>query len=208
MANNIKTLDFNETSIPSYFLLNIKERWGMNFPLNRVPEFYRVIFNSIATYLKHNRSKSSPRIGFKLVNDAGEFRFGAILEYQKPEDGEAEDTGNWVLSCTFYEDDMKNLDVCIDNMSNTFTTIVDGEIFSTMYGHMTESSVATNMFTAAIESLKDQLSKMADSGEEVEVSLPGVFKASVGFEDGQKVFAIVPGHNVKQIIKDDKGLAK
>ena len=204
---NIKVLEFNESPIPSHYILTIKERWGMDYPENRVAELYRVIFNSIATMLKVNRNKNNPRIGFKLLNDAGEFRLGAILEYQSGEESE-EDTGNWVISFTFYEDDMKDINDCKDNMFDSFTTIADHEMYSTTYGHFTEESAITNMFSAAIEVLKDQLSSIADSGEECKITLPGVFESSIGFEEGQKVYAIIPGHNVKQLIKDDKGLAR
>lgn len=204
---NVIVKDLEETSIPNYFTNTIKERWGMDFYYKRVPEFYRVLFDSIAVMLKANRNKNKPHIGFKLLNDAGEFRLGAILDYEVAEDSE-EDTGNWVLSFTLNEEDMNNLDDCKDNMTDTFATIADHELYSTMYGHFAEDSAITNMFSAAIESLTNQLSSMADSGEEYKVVLPGVFEASVGFEDGQKVIAIVPGHNVKQIIKDDKGLAR
>lgn len=204
---NVIVKDFADTPIPNYFSTTIKERWGMDFFFQRVPEFYRVLFDSIAVMLKANRNKTKPRIGFKLLNDAGEFRLGAILDYEVSEESE-EDTGNWILSFTFYEDDMKDLDDCKDNMCDTFATIADHELYSTMFGHFVEESAITNMFSAAAECLKDQLSSLADSGEEYKVILPGVFEASVGFEDGQKVFAIVPGHNVKQIIKDDKGLAR
>lgn len=204
---NVIVKDFEETSIPNHFCATIKERWGMDFFYKRAPEFYRVLFDSIAVMLKANRNKSKPRIGFKLLNDAGEFRLGAILDYEVNEENE-DDTGNWILSFTFNEEDMKDLNDCKDNMTDTFATIADHELYSTMYGHFVEESAITNMFSAAIESLKSQLSSMADSGEEYKIVLPGVFEASVGFEDGQKVFAIVPGHNVKQIIKDDKGLAR
>ena len=204
---NVKNLEFRETPIASHYVAVIKERWSMDYPENRVAELYRVIFNSIATMLKVNRNKNNPRIGFKLLNDAGEFRLGAILEYQKAEESE-EDTGNWVLSFTFYEEDMKDLNDCKDNMFDSFFTIADHEMYSTTCGHFVDGEVITDMFSAAIESLKSQLSDIADSGEEVVITLPGVFEASVGFEEGQKVYAIVPGHNIKQLIKDDKGLAR
>ena len=120
--------------------------------------------------LKANRNKTKPRIGFKLLNDAGEFRLGAILDYEVSEESE-EDTGNWILSFTFYEDDMKDLDDCKDNMCDTFATIADHELYSTMFGHFVEESAITNMFSAAAECLKDQLSSLADSGEEYKVIL-------------------------------------
>jgi len=207
MANNFESKNLNETTIPNDFTIMLEERWCMTWPQDRTPEFYRVLFNSIATMLKYNRSKNNPRIGFKLINDAGEFRLGAILDYQKS-DGEAEDTGNWVLSFTFYEEDMKDLNACFDNMSDSFFTIMDREIFDTMNGHFVTNEAASNMAVASIEVLKKDLSDMSNSGKEIEVVHPGVFVASVGFEEGQKVFSIVPGHNVKQIVKDDKGLAK
>lgn len=202
-------VDFDKTAIPSMFVNMIKDRWNYNISIDVVPGLYRSMFNAIATLLKYQRSKNNPHIGFKLLNEAGEFVFGAILDYHAPE-GDSDDTGNWTLSFTFNEEDMTDLNAVYDNHSDMFFTVANHEIRSSMYGNFQTELAATNVYVALVETIAKQLDAISNDPEngEVEITMPGIFMAGVGFEDGQKVFYIIPGHNIKQQIKDDKGLSK
>lgn len=202
-----KAVDFSQSNIPEFFVSYIKNQWNMKLSQDVIADFYRVVFNTITTLLKYQRNKNTPHIGFKLMNEAGEFKLGAILDYHAPE-GDDDDTGNWTLSFTFNEEDMAELDEVYDNFSDMFFTSASQEIRSTMYGDLVDNVSGTRIFCAAIDVLKSQLDSLSNSGEEIELSMPGVFMACVGFEDGQKVYSIIPGHIIKQQIKDDKGLSR
>lgn len=204
---SVKSIDFSESNIPQLYVKYIKDRWCYNSRIDVIPNLYRVMFNSITTFLKYYRTKSKPHIGFKLMDDAGDFYMGAVLDFHAPE-GESEDTGNWTLSFTLNEADMKDLDEVYDNFSDMFISVVNQEMHATAFGYFNDSSAATNMFVAMVDVLKEQLDILSNSGDEYELTMPGIFMACVGFEDGQKVYSIIPGHNIKQQIKDDKGLSK
>lgn len=202
-----KAIDFSKSSIPELYISYIKNNWNMKLSQDNIPDLYRVVFNTITTILKYQRNKNNPHIGFALKNEAGEFRFGAILDYHAPE-GDEDDTGNWTLSFTFNEEDMNGLDEVYDNFSDMFFTAACQEVRSTMYGELHDTPSATRLFVAAIDVLLQQLDALSNSGEDIELTMPGIFMACAGFEDGQKVYSIIPGHNIKQQIKDDKGLSK
>ena len=63
-----------------------------------------------------------------------------------------------------------------------------------------------NIMNTAIDEITKFLDKNASETEEVEVTLRGLFTASVAVENGVKVMSIVPGEYIKQIIKNDSAL--
>lgn len=204
------TVDFEkESNIPVKYLEYIRDRWDMVLSVDVIPALYRSMFNTITTLLKYQRTKSAPHIGFKLLNEEGEFVFGAVLDFHAPE-GDEDDTGNWTLSFTFNEEDMAALDAVYDNLNDMFFAVAQQEIRSSMYGNFQSNIAATKVYVGMIEVIKNQLNALADAnvGAEIELSMPGIFMACVGWEDGDKVLSIIPGHNIKQQIKDDKGLSK
>ena len=202
-----KTIEFKDSSIADVFSAYIYDARNMFVPHDSVGDLYRVVFNTIATLLKYQRNKNKPNIGFKLMNDAGEFKLGAILSFHAPE-GETDDTGNWTLTFTFNEADMQGLDDVYDNYSDMFFTVANQEVQAAMNGGFATTEYCTYLFVSCIEVLQQQLDTLASGGEDVDITMPGIFMAGVGFEDGEKVYYVTPGHNIKQLIKDDKGLSK
>jgi hypothetical protein len=202
-----KTVDFETANIAECYLAYIKNHYGMRIRQDAIGDLYRVIFNTITTVLKYQRNKKNPHIGFKLKNEAGDFVFGALLDFHASE-GDNDDMGNWTLSFTFNEDDMSECSETYDNYDDMFFAIACGEIRSTMYADFTDNASISEIFTAAFEVLKEQLDAASNTGEEYEIVMPGIFNATVAFEDGQKVYCIIPGANIKQLVKDDKGQSK
>lgn len=194
-------------AIANNYHTTLKEEYNMLFPENKVANFYRTLFRSIAITLKHFETKSNPKIGFSLLNDKGEFRLGAILTYQAPEEGEEDDSGNWNLSFTLNKDDMVNLDNHIDSHSDSFASIARAELYDSMYGHFSDSTSMNRMFDVAIREIIKFLDINSNDGDDVELTLPSIFTATVGIEGGEKVYAIVPGAMVKQLVKDDGSLS-
>lgn len=201
-----KTFEFGETSIPSMFQVDLRENFGINWVDSRAADFYRVLFATMADVLKLNQSKDTPRVGLTMKDDKGTFKMGAILVFQKPEEGSEDDTGNWYLQMTFDEADMTDLDISTDNHSDVFVRCASIEASNICYGRFRSTEVMYNMMNTAIDEITKFLDKNASETEEVEVTLRGLFTASVAVENGVKVMSIVPGEYIKQIIKNDSAL--
>lgn len=200
-----KSFKFEATSIPSQYSINLKDVGGV-WVDSRTADIYRIIFSAISDTLKINQSKDAKRIGMLIKDDKGEFKFGAILNYRKPEEGSEEDSGNWYLEFTFDQEDMKDLDIELDNLSDVFVQCMAQEANAICYGRFRSVALMQSMLMIAIKTLKDFLDVNADENEEVEVELTGIFKASVAVEDGKKYMSIVPGEYIKQLIKNDSAL--
>lgn len=198
-----KQFEFEKTSIPSQFSLNLLENHNMMWVDNRSADIFRVFFTVIADVLKSHQDKTKSRIGFIMKDDKGNFKLGAILNYRKPDPGEEEDTGNWYLEFTFYPDDMTDLDEEYDNFSVEFTICSQEEAFNIASARFERNEYMSTMYNCIIDTIKEFLDTNASETEEVEVVLRGVFKASVVVENGIKVMSIVPGEFIKQIIKAD-----
>lgn len=192
-----------QTSLVNNFSVSMLEKYNFSLTSEYVPSLYKLLFRSVAIYLKTQQNKNVNKAAFKFLNAKGEFRFGAILKYQAPEEGEEEETGNWMLSFTFNEEDLEGADVVIDNHKPVYFTIVQTEMYSTTYSNFDTVENMHRLFEGCIDSLLQFLDANSNDGEDVELEMPGIFTAYCGFEDGAKVYSITPGATVKQLIKDD-----
>lgn len=201
-----KVFEFGETSIPEQFCIDLKDNFGILWVNSRAADFYRTVFASIADTLKIHQSKNSPRIGLTMKDDKGHFKLGAILNYQKPEEDSEEDSGNWYLEFTLDEADMTDLDISTDTHSDIFVRCAAEEASNICYGRFRSVEIMYNMYNCAIDNIIKFLDVNASEAEEVEVSLRGIFTASVAIEGGKKIMSIVPGEYIKQIVKNDSAL--
>ena len=197
------THDFETSSICSQFVVEALERFGYTITDFHVPEIYKILFQAIASDLKLNQDKDYPRIGFKFTDDKGQFKFGAVLNYNKPEESNEDDGGSFYLEYTFYEEDMTDIDKEITNHSSDFKVCM---VQCSLENHakFRTSEAIFNVTEMAVDVLKKYLDINASETETVDLVLTGIFTASVAIEDGKKVYSIVPGETVKQIIKNDK----
>lgn len=198
-----KKFDFTQTSIPSQFSINLLDKYQLNWLDARTSDIFRTLFTTIADVLKMRRDKNKSRIGFVMKDDKGNFRLGAILNYRKPDEGEEEDSGNWYLEFTFYPEDMTDLDEEYDNHSDEFIVSAQEEAYVIASARFNSTKFMYMIFNTVIDTLVDFLDVNAIEGEEVEVTMRGVFTASVVVENGVKVMSIVPGEVIKQVVKAD-----
>ena len=198
-----KTFEFEQTSIPSQFSINLLDNCQMSWMDTRTVDLYRTLFTSIADVLKIHQDKTKSRIGFIMKDDKGVFKLGAVLNYRKPEDGEEEDSGNWYLEFTLDPEDMTNLDAEYDNHSDEFVICSNQEAFTIMSCRFANTEYMYIVYNTAIDTITNFLDVNAVEGEDVEVVLRGVFTAAVAVENGVKVMSIVPGEAIKQIVKGD-----
>lgn len=197
------TIGLNESGISTNYMTNLKEKFGMSWIESHTTSLYRVMFSSIATYLKTVQTKNNKKTVFSLKDSKGTFVIGAIMMYHEPEGESEDDKGNWTLDFTFDEKDLEKADDVHDNYRDAFFMIACNECHTIMSGRIANAEICTNIFCEAISTLKDWLDTNAKPDEVVEISLPGVFEASVGVEKGKKVMGIVPGEIIKQMIKND-----
>ena len=81
-----KTFEFENTSIPSQYSINLKDNFGILWVDSRTADMFRTMFSAIADTLKFNQSKDAKRIGMSMKDDKGNFKLGAILNFKKPEE--------------------------------------------------------------------------------------------------------------------------
>lgn len=203
----MKQFELGNTSIPSQFSVNLKNNYGMIWLDSRTSDFYRVVLGTMADCCRLYQSKANSRIGLTLKDDKGNFIFGTILSFQKPETESEDDSGNWYLEFTLNPDDMVDLDVDIDNHSREFIQTAALKCNDVMNGRFKNTELMYHMFIEAINTLTTFLDVNASEEEEVEVVLRAVFTATAAYdEDGKKIFSIIPGEYIKQLIKNDAAL--
>lgn len=204
----MKEFEFANTNISSQFSMNVMEKFGFMWNPDRTPNLYRVVFYTMADILNVNKSKTNKRIGFTLKDVNGDFKFGAILSYNAPDDGddEGEDSGNFTLEFTINPEDMNNLDLSYDNHSDLFNTCSTKWASHIMFARFGNFEYCNNLFCECIDTLITFLDTNASDSEEVTMNYKGVFTASVNVEGGIKHISIVPGEMIKQYIKGDATL--
>lgn len=204
-----KTFEFDKCSIMGEVSTKMANDYGMLIPDRIIAGLYRCFFESFPMMLKYHASKQNARTGFSLKDDKGIFVMGAILNYNAPDDEEGEDEGNYVLSFVTDERDMNNLDLSLDVYMDSYAASVQTLLFSEVQAYCANTK---DLFTVEVEFIRaiyDFLDKNSnDSDEDVELVMPGVFTATVSIEDGKKVYSIVPGHVIKQIVKNDDATEK
>ena len=204
----MKEFDFKESAIPQEFTFNLMEHHEFIWVANRTAGLYRVVFFTIAEMLKHYKSKTTTRVGFILKDTNGQFKFGAVLNYHAPEEGDDsdDDKGNYTLEFTLNEEDLKDCDMVVDNHSDLFVTCATKYASDVMYARFTTMEYCNILFIEAIDTLVKFLDANASETDEVSVVYKGVFTATVTVVGGNKVISIVPGEMIKQFIKGDASL--
>lgn len=205
MATN--TILMKNSSLPSQYSVNMKERFNFTFADVNAELMYKGMFTSFAFMLRNYRNTSEPRVGFKFKDDKNNFKFGAILNFKAPNEDSEEDSGNWYLEFTFYEEDMKDLDKEIDNYSDIYVYAAS-TAFSELKGRWKSIEWMNQSIVCAIDTLREFLDANASETEEFSIEVDGFFTATVAVENGKKVFGIVPGYHIKQLIKSDSSLSE
>lgn len=172
----------------------------------------RAFFMATAAFLsKVKVSKTDEASALVLMDIAGGFMFGAIVEYHENEN--PDEPGNWSLVMTFNEDDVKSLErkkkvkkyLYTSMEFKTVFDVVCYDVSSIKFEHQDYMYEACMLL---INTIKQILDREAKVGEVVEVEAEGCFTASVSVEGDEKIFAITPAGYLKEIIKDDAVLER
>lgn len=195
----------NSLTLTQNYSTALVEKYNFNVAYQYVPSVYRTFFRVIAVYLKSMQSKNKKKIGFRFNDDHGNMIFGATLSYIEGEEGE--DSGNWILAYTFDPSDLEGADEVVDNQKDMFVAICQTEMYHENYGNFGDPPSMNRMFEQCIISLKEFLDANSDDGSPVQLTMLGIFTAAVGFENGERVYSITPGAQIKQLIKNDDALS-
>lgn len=164
------------------------------------------VFRGISSFLGITKKKDKP-VALVIKDLKGNYIFGAIVEHF---DGEDEnDPGNWSLVYSFDKDDIKPEMEVIDVTNSAFQTLYDNITRKHFRFNFKSSEMAWNVIIAILNTLKNWLdSNCKENGEVTELDNEGYFLASVALENGEKVLAIEPSGEMKQLIKDDATLTE
>lgn len=203
---DINAADERTLSLVQNYTTALVEKYQFTVAQQYVAGVYRTLFKVIAIALKNIATKKSKKVSFRFNDDHGNMIFGATLNFIEGE--EAEDAGNWVLAYTFDPADLEESDNIISNQQDMFVALCQSEVYSDMFGNFAEPEGMNRMYEQCIESLKEFLDANSEDGEEVQLEMQGIFTATVGFEGGERVYSVVPGAQIKQIIKNDDSLTE
>lgn len=198
-------MKFTETTLPQNYSKGIFEEKCLDLAPEHADKIADVLFTATANLLNQAKSKDRATV-FAFNKIDGSLIAAAIVRFFENED--AANPGNWSLVWTFDQADIPEGSFIIDlknpDTYSYFITVA-GEKYSMGFA---QSSDIVDCTTYLLMQIKKWLDENAKENEVVSVELPGVFQARVAVENGEKVFAIEPDGEVKNLIKDDAGIEK
>lgn len=200
--------NINETTLPHNFSKGLYEEKLYDLADSHTDKIFDVLFTGTSELLNANRSiciEQDRPVAVTFEKLDGSIIAAAILRFMKNEDESK--PGNWNLVWTFNESDIpeNTLRISIkDEQAHTFYKAIGGE----RYGIAFRSGSVVTLMTYPLEQLHKWLDENASETEEVGIEQPAVFQARVAVENGEKVFAIEPMGEIKQLIKDDTSIEK
>ena len=192
-----------DTKIPQICSTGFYNELSFDIAWDAIPKLLDVLVTGVTEALADIKSKEFPvAFSFRESNDT--FIAAAIVQYIPNED--KNNPGSWNYTWTFYEDDIPG--------NCRIVSAYDAEFVSYFraYGHtkwrmiFEESTFAGDIFRYILSVIKKWLDDHASDVEETGVKLEGVVQFRVVVEDGEKVFAIEPEGEIKQLIKDDSSI--
>lgn len=213
MFMKVANKDFSESEFEQAFVVNANSK-GYTFTNDDRPILItQSFFAATAAYLSKVKKPNEDEVNAVILTSiSGDFEFGAFVEYHPNEDN-PDEPGNWSFGMTFYEEDIKR----IERNKVVKKHLYNSDMFRVIFNNVANDHASINFtheayiydaYIVVISTLKQILDREALLDEVIDIEMPGYFTASVGVENGEKVFSIVPGGFLKNIIKDDLELDK
>ena len=194
-----------ETTLPSNYSKVLFEEKNFDLAPEHLDKIFDTLFTGTSELLKHCESTEKPvAVIFRDVKQA--VVAAAIVRYFPNEDESKQ--GNWDYSWTFYENDIPEKALKIEFSSpdtHTYYRSVAGEKYGMAFKDV---SCLVNCLICSLEQTKKWLDENAVEGKVIGVEVDGIFKGLVSIEGGEKVFAIEPDGEIKNIIKSDAAIEK
>ena len=194
-----------DTQMPQMYSKALFEEKCTDLAPEHTGKMLDVVFTGTANLLNQAKSKEKPTVfTFRKIN--GDLIAAAMVRFFENED--TNNPGNWSLVWTFDDADIPEDALTIDlsdSQTHSYFRAVAGE----KYGMRFEDTAAmTDCLTYALIHVKKWLDENAKEGAEVSLEFDGFFQARVAIENGEKVFAIEPDGEIKNLIKDDAAIEK
>lgn len=169
-----------------------------------------MVFLGISKFLRSVKSSTDSNAAALVVRDNNNnFVFAAVIRYK--DNTEAENMpGNWNLSYTMNEEDIKDVSVIHLHTNYSLSTFVD-EISRKKHNMgLINREFAPDMIQFLIRAVVNVLDKNAlpEGQGQFSINLEDIFIATVEVIDGNKEFAFTPGAVSKQYIKADVEIQK
>ena len=163
------------------------------------------VFRGMASFLSVSKKKDKP-VALVVKDLKGNFLMGTIVQYFPGEDDN--DPGNWSLVYSLDEEDIKDGMEVIDITNSAFQTLLSTITKKHFNFNFKSSEMCWNILISIANTMKSWLdANCKDNGEKTELESEGYFTASVALENGEKVMAIEPSGEMKQLVKSDATLA-
>ena len=194
-----------DTNLPSMYSKGLYEEKCSDLAPEHTDKIFDVIFTGTANLLNQAKSQSKPTaFTFRKVDSS--LIAAAIVQFFPNDD--KENPGNWNLVWTFDEKNIPEGSLIIDlsdTQTHSYFRAVAGEKYGMRFKGVSE---LVDCLIYALTTLKKWLDENAKENVEVSVELDGFFQARVAVENGEKVFAIEPDGEIKNLIKDDAAIEK
>ena len=196
---------FFDTTLPANYSKTLVEEFNADLAPEYTDKVMDTVISATVTVLNVIKSKKKPA-AFKFARPDKSFVAAGIVQFF--ENSDKKNPGNWNLVFTFNEDDIPDDATVVDLTDPTYHAY-----FVSIAGekHRFNFATPTHLINLAVQTY-DQIHKWLDEnakeGEEMSIELPGTFQARVAVEGGEKVFALEPDGEVKQLIKDDAAIEK
>lgn len=171
------------------------------------------LFHAITEFLAKVKQTKGPGVALTLDDQFGNFQFAGIVKYHPSED--PDQPGNWSYSFTFNPPDIEGLKVYSSNsveFKTVFSDIADhiyGITMDPMSGddESTRKMVYSSLAEIGIVTIKNWIDENSVSTDPVATEIKGkcIIDALIDGE-GNKIGAITPSGEMKNIIKDDARL--
>ena len=194
-----------DTQMPQMYSKALFEEKCTDLAPEHTGKMLDVVFTGTANLLNQAKSKEKPTVfTFRKIN--GDLIAAAMVRFFENED--TNNPGNWSLVWTFDDADIPEGALVID-LSDSQTHSDFRAVAGEKYGMRFEDTAAmTDCLTYALIHVKKWLDENAKEGTEVSLEFDGFFQARVAIENGEKVFAIEPDGEIKNLIKDDAAIEK
>lgn len=197
-------LEMEKTSIPETFKAEFDSMYNVEVLPKEVLVAYKGLFLAIGDFLRGVKKKKAKTC--LVVSDiAGDFIMAGVVEYNESEDKESQD--NWNFYFTFNEEDIKDATNKHVSTETPFKVVL-GKRLAENSLKISESEYIDPMVCMLCNKISSFLDQNAKKDEEVELVLDEIFIATVAIEDDKPVKSLLPGGEVKYLIKDDASTEK
>jgi hypothetical protein len=175
------------------------ETKNLSWEAQACPPVAQSFIVSIADFLAMVKSKDN-KVALAIQNYENVTKFAGIVSYTPAETEDA--PGEWSLTFTFDPKDIEDCQVYTIHDS-FFQNVALSSSFKETGLKFNQTCFLVDMFSVFADELYKWLDVNAKDSEVVELECDGYFTAQVAFEEGHKVFSVIPDEEIRQKVKSD-----